>query len=287
MNIHLYSLKGALRVTDEDSADFLQSQFSNDLRPFDVGQATYGLWLDVKGKVIADSFVVCCAEEEFLVLSEHSPSETIQQKLEQHIIADDVEVESLDGVSGLSIIGGGAEAHLGSSEALAAFAGRRSVEPSVELIFESESSRDDYVSELGLSSLSSELLHSKRIRAGYPQIPVEIGAFDLPGEGGLENSAISFTKGCFLGQEVVARMHNLGKATRMLYHVEGKGMLPNCPTALLTNEGKTAGELRSGYASDKGWFGVALIKIRYVDEMLKLADKGQAIERRVALGKPK
>ena len=50
---------------------------------------------------------------------------------------------------------------------------------------------------------------------------------------------------------------------------------------------RKAGELRSRYASDKGWFGVALIKIRYVDEMLKLADKGQAIERRVALGKPK
>ena len=46
-------------VSDEDAADFLQSQFTNDLRPFEAGRSTYGLWLDVKGKVIADSVVLC------------------------------------------------------------------------------------------------------------------------------------------------------------------------------------------------------------------------------------
>ena len=54
--IYGYDYKRAahLWVTDEDAADFLQSQFANDLRPFAAGKCTYGLWLDVKGKVIAD-----------------------------------------------------------------------------------------------------------------------------------------------------------------------------------------------------------------------------------------
>lgn len=69
---HFYAFRPAadFLVTDEDAADFLQSQFTNDLRPFQPGQCTYGLWLDVKGKVIADSYVLCLGDEHFRVLSE-------------------------------------------------------------------------------------------------------------------------------------------------------------------------------------------------------------------------
>ena len=284
MNIYSYQLKGALRVTDEDAADFLQSQFSNDLRPFDEGQATYGLWLDVKGKVIADSVVVCRAEEEFLILSESCAGETIERKLEQHIIADDVDLEQLGELFGLSVIGEGAEVYLSSSSsALVAFSGRRSAKPSVELIFESKCARDEFAESLRLPVLSHEELQHERIAAGYPMIPAEIGPSDLPGEGGLEKNAISFTKGCFLGQEVIARMHNLGKATRSLYRVEGVGAPPTCPAALLAAEGKTAGELRSAFVEGERWFGVALIKIRYINEALILQGSEMAIERKSAL----
>ena len=49
-----YKPAGHLLVTDEDAADFLQSQFTNELCPFEAGRCVYGLWLNVKGKVIAD-----------------------------------------------------------------------------------------------------------------------------------------------------------------------------------------------------------------------------------------
>ena len=67
-----YTTRTHLLVSDEDAADFLQSQFTNDLRPFEAGHATYGLWLDVKGKVIADSTVLCEGDESFRLISETS-----------------------------------------------------------------------------------------------------------------------------------------------------------------------------------------------------------------------
>ena len=53
-----YESNAHLLVAGEDAADFLQSQFTNDLRPFEAGRCTYGLWLDVKGKVLGDSILL-------------------------------------------------------------------------------------------------------------------------------------------------------------------------------------------------------------------------------------
>ena len=78
----------------EDAADFLQSQFSNELRPFAVGRCTYGLWLDVKGKVQADAWVLQTGKESFRILSEHCSGAIIRSHLERHIVADDVEIDA-------------------------------------------------------------------------------------------------------------------------------------------------------------------------------------------------
>ena len=69
-----YSGKNAavLRVTGEDAANFLQGQFTNDLRGLTTGGAVYGLWLNQKGKVLADSFVIAGASAgEFWIVSYH------------------------------------------------------------------------------------------------------------------------------------------------------------------------------------------------------------------------
>ena len=89
--------------------------------------------------------------------------------------------------------------------------------------------------------------------------------------GGFEADALSFTKGCFLGQEVVARMHNLGQARRALYRVQGEGEVPDCPVLLRTAGGKSAGELRTAVALDSGWLGVALLKLHHVQAASPIA----------------
>ena len=276
-----YELAAHLLVTDEDAADFLQSQFSNELRPFEAGQCTYGLWLDVKGKVIADSVVLCEGEECFRVLSENSAAEVITQKLEQHIIADDVEIEVLPAGAAIALIGEGAETlieNLGFSVPSAGacvtlgqvkvFRGRRSLEPCFELWSESAAeiaSLKGHLIEHGVRFASVEQVQLARIAAGIPSVPNEIGPGDLPGEGALVGDAVSLTKGCYLGQEVVARMHNLGRPQRALFRVSGAGSVPDCPSALYNAESKKVGELRSAFAEEGGWQGVALLKTRYTE----------------------
>ena len=260
-------------VTEEDAADFLQSQFTNELRPFKVGQATYGLWLDVKGKVIADSVMLCEGAEQFRVISECCAGELITAHMERHIIADDVEIEHVES-------GFGFELPTQAVEALALDCPKSgrflqieggilySTQDSIyNMVIHEESAAKlafEKLTDLGFIEFSASERGLARIDRGRPSVPYEIGAADMPGEGGLEHDAISFTKGCYLGQEVVARMHNVGKAQRGLFVVRGEGAIPDLPLVLTNSDSKQVGELRTAYMNGETWQGVAILKTRFV-----------------------
>jgi len=274
-----YTTRTHLLVSDEDAADFLQSQFTNELRPVEAGRCTYGLWLNVKGKVIADSYVLCEGEEQFRLFSETSESAVVAETLENHIIADDVVIESEPALVGVAIVGNMVDSVLRelnlnspqagrfeSAEGCVVFQGRRSRAGSVEVICLSSVAAvrvRAVLSQLGVPMVSSAQMTAERIEAGYPQVPIEVGPTDLPGEGGLELDSVSFTKGCYLGQEVVARMHNLGRPQRTLFVVSGEGVVPECPLALYNGEAKKVGELRTAVARADGWVGAAMLKHRF------------------------
>lgn len=279
-SFYQYAPAGDFIVTDEDAADFLQSQFTNELRPFNVGQATYGLWLDVKGKVIADSVVLCEGAEQFRVISECCVGELIMAHMERHIIADDVEIENGDSTYGFELSAQAVEA-LGLEcpksgrfiqiEGGILYSAHDSIynivvyaESAAKLVFEK-------LTDLGFIEISVSERGLARIERGRPLVPDEIGAADIPGEGGLELDAISFTKGCYLGQEVVARMHNVGKAQRGLFVVRGEGVIPDLPLSLTNSDSKQVGELRTAYMDGETWQGVAILKTRFagVGETLK------------------
>ena len=88
---------------------------------------------------------------------------------------------------------------------------------------------------------------------------------------------VSLTKGCYLGQEVVARMHNIGRAQRALFLITGPGVVPTCPMDLSNDGSKSVGVLRSAYSTGSDWKGVALLKTRHsaVGDLLKY-DSGSA-----------
>jgi folate-binding protein YgfZ len=261
-------------VTGEDAADFLQSQFSNDLRPFQPGQCCYGLWLDVKAKVIADSVVICEGEESFRVLSERCSGELIVAHLERHIIADEVELQHCPPAWGMQCMGPGTSAGaewpavgqcLPNSDGFI-FAARAAYFDQIFFSKPAFEAARTALSTAGFRSATENERGLVRISAGIPLVPIEIGAADLPGEGELELDAISFNKGCYLGQEVVARMHNIGKPQRRLFVVEGHSSeRPQLPCALLNAGSKQVGELRSAYSLGDGWRGVAILKTRFAE----------------------
>jgi tRNA-modifying protein YgfZ len=112
----------------------------------------------------------------------------------------------------------------------------------------------------GLADVSAEELERVRIAAGIPRVPQDIGMGDLPNEGGLDVVGISYTKGCYLGQEVMARLKAMGTVRRRLVRVRGAGRgVPAVPCALLQGE-KRVGELRSAVSDGEGGFiGLAMV----------------------------
>jgi folate-binding protein YgfZ len=99
-----------------------------------------------------------------------------------------------------------------------------------------------------------------RILAAIPSVPGDIGPSDLPNEGGLDVDAISYSKGCYLGQEVMARIKSLGRVRRTLVRVAGTGAPPPLP-APLWQSGRKEGELRSAAVTGDGYVGLALISV--------------------------
>jgi folate-binding protein YgfZ len=269
-----------LRVTGDDAATFLQGQFTNELRGLAVGAAVYGLWLTLKGKVLADSFVVRGAvENEFWVGSYHSPATVIRERLESFIIADDVVVEDVTGEwSAFSLIGPGVNAALTASAAERCegvlFRGRRTREETVEWVVPLAQAEAAHERLKGLTVWSEAEVEARRIAEAIPAVPADIGPSDLPGEGALEGETISYTKGCYLGQEVMARLKSMGQVRRRLLRVAGDGEAPAMLPAELFIGPRKVGEVRSvARQPGGGWTGLAMLSLLQVTAGATLAFK--------------
>ncbi len=263
MEYSRWKLGALLRATGEDAATFLQGQFTNELRGLAEGNGVYGLWLNQKGKVLADSFVLLgTGEKEFLVTSYFSPATGLVRRLEDYVIADDVVLEDLTaGWTGISLLGDGAGAWLTANARVGRiFPGRRNAGENWEWIFPAEAERGVRELLAGAVEISAEELARRRIAAGIPAVPSDIGPGDLPGEGGLETAAISYTKGCYLGQEVMARLKSMGQVRRRLMRVRGPGEVPLAPAALWQGA-KQVGELRSAAGGPGGFTGLAMLSL--------------------------
>lgn len=253
-----------LQITGTDAGVFLQGQFTNELRGIVPGGAVYGLWLTIKGKVLADSFVVRGAgENEYWVGSYFSPAATLRDRLEAFVIADDVVIEDRTAEwRGLSIVGAAAAAWLGKAPTgSVAFPGRRSRSGSVEWLVPAARWDDAHARVAGLLEIDAAALERLRIEQGIPAVPRDLGQADLPNEAGLETEAISYTKGCYLGQEVMARLKSMGQVRRRLVRVEGDSGAGAVPAPLFVGP-KQAGELRSAVARPGGgWVGLAMVSL--------------------------
>ncbi len=257
-----------LRVRGSDAANFLQGQFTNDLRSIPQGDGVYGLWLNVKGKVVADSFVLRGgAAGEYWVASYFSPAAVICERLESFVIADDVVIEDMTTEwAAVTIFGEGMkEALAGETQGGFLFCGRRGREESVEWVFPTSQQAAVRAQLVGGRACSTEEMARRRIAAGIPAVPADLGLGDLPNEGGLEADTISYTKGCYLGQEVMARLKSMGQVRRRLMRVAFAGEeIPARPAPLFLGA-RQVGELRSAAPDDAGGcIGLAMLSLLQV-----------------------
>lgn len=276
-----------IRVTGEDAWEFLQSQFSNDLRPQGRQCTTYGLWLDRRGRVNADSLIFQEAGGELSLCSYYCSVRTILDKLERNVVADDVNFEDSTEDCVLYSLWGeesdeflyGIGCHVPEAgdytENLLGrvWRGRRSSGQNFDILTSKANEERlkrlvvRYLAENGGDWATEEEMHGERIRSRIPWVPADIGPGDLPQESELGRSAVSHAKGCYLGQEVMVRIHSMGQVQRKLCLVEGE---MNSYTELLPHEvyveGEAAGQLRSVARMEGRWRGHALLKKRLLED---------------------
>ncbi len=259
-----------LRVWGPDANTYLQGQFTQDLKLAEKAPC-YGLWLDQKGKVLADSHIVKLAENDYLVVSLAMPADPLRARLEAYLIADEVEVRDAteewivalvwgDDTSSILVPSGGIE-----------FPSRRAGNGARELLLPAKNAGDfvAQIKSLGREGNQAEA-DLTRLRAGIPSVPRDIGPRDLPAEGRLDETAISFTKGCYLGQEVIARLKNLGQVRRALHLVTGHGTPPEIGAALHQGERKI-GELRSSAPDGESYLAMAMLSLVNLDAAVPLS----------------
>ena len=178
-----------VRVAGADAEDFLQRMVSNDV----TAAPCQALLLTPKARVIAPLVVVRRGPEDFLLLTEPGLGEAVRSTLIRSRFAAKVEIEPEEH---RSVIVFGEGSGIPNDDY---------GEPAVEVL-------DDSIE----PTLSSDELERMRIEAGTPAWGTEIDDRVLPAEAGLTERAVSFTKGCYPGQEPIARLQHRGKANRRL-----------------------------------------------------------------------
>jgi folate-binding protein YgfZ len=224
-------------VTGPDAEDYLQRMLSNDVEALAPGESCQALLLTPKARVIAPMRVLRRGPEDFLLLTEPELGETLRDQLLRMRFAAKAEIALEEHTSTL-VFGG----HRG-------IANDDYGEPAVEVL--------DAALE---PTLGEEELETLRIRAGTPRYGREIDDRILPAEAGLVERAVSLTKGCYPGQEPIARLHYRGHANRGLRVLAIDGDEPPTADAELAYEGKAVGRVTSAVRADGGIVALAYVR---------------------------
>jgi folate-binding protein YgfZ len=222
-----------LRVAGPDAEDFLQRMVSNDVS----GNVCSALLLTPKARVIAPLVVLRRGADDFLLLTEPGLGETVRAAFLRARFAAKVEVEAEEhrSVVVLEELEGGIPT-------------RDYGAPAVELLD----------SELE-ATLGPAELERLRIEAGTPVWGREIDDRVLPAEAGLTADAVSFTKGCYPGQEPIARQHYRGKVNRRLRRLAIHGASPDDEVVW---EGRVVGRVTSSTAD----LALAYVRVEVPDD---------------------
>ncbi len=207
---------------------------SNDIAALGPGESCEALLLTAKARVIAPLVVLRRGHDDFLLLTEPELGERVRAELLRFRFATKVEIEAEEHTSHVVFGGDGIPTDDYGDAAAELLDGE--VEP----------------------TMGAEELELLRIRAGTPAWGKEIDDRVLPAEAGLTERAVSFTKGCYPGQEPIARLHYRGHANRGLRVLELNEM-PE-PDAELVYEGKAVGRVTS--AARDGERVIALAYVR-------------------------
>ena len=251
-----------IAVTGQDRAAYLQGLLTNDIQALTAGTGCYSAWLSPQGRLHTDMHVL---ESGDMILLD-VPAETLDatiQRLDQFIFTEDVQVVSLaESLSGVWVHGPQAAALL--EQVLDAARGfnewpeyrhgrfdfRASPVSVVRIsqlgvpgfcVYLEQARVTELASALasaGAVPASDDAIAAARIEAGYPVFGIDMTEDTIPLEAGIESRAISFTKGCYVGQEVIIRVlhRGHGRVAKRLVRVRVDGQRPERGAKIYADE---------------------------------------------------
>jgi folate-binding protein YgfZ len=238
-------------VDGPDAASFLQGLLTNDVAALEAGGSCSALILDNKGHIRSAMRVARTGPEAFTLVAGAGDGEPIVALLDEYHFSEDVDIVGPEVLAVVTVAGSltqpvaGADLVLhgeipGTTDAIG-------VDPTV------------IIGAVGGTPGSPEELEILRIEAGVPRVGVDVGPTNLVQEAGLEATTVSFDKGCYLGQETVARIAYRGKVNRRLRGLDLPA--PVAPGAAVRLQGRDVGAVTSSAVSPRlGPIALAMIR---------------------------
>ncbi len=240
--------RDVVTVTGPDAAAYLQGQLSQDVEALEPGESVWSFALQPQGKVDAWLRLTRTAADSFALDVDHGHGEALLARLQRFLLRTRAEltVASVPMVA----VRGGAEVEVPE--------GARALDPAWPGLVGIDLLGTEQVPQ-GVRSGSSDELEHLRIEAGVPAMGAELTEATIPAESGVVERSVSFTKGCFTGQELVARIDSRGgNVPRHLRLLEVEGAEPVAVGAEVVIDGKVVGTVTSSAPATDGEPPVAL-----------------------------
>jgi len=264
------SERGKLALTGSEAKSFLQGQVSNDVEGLSPGQGCYAAFLTPKGKMLGDLRILDTGGE-LLLDTERTALQELFNMIRRFSIGFDVELHKRTLERGLlSLLGPEADAiaavgepeHSHTAVTIGGIEARAiRTDVGIDLLCEAgevEGLRAA-LADAGVVPVSDAVAECLRVERGRPRYGAELDDSVIPQEAGLNERAVSFTKGCYVGQETVARLHYRGKPNR---HLRGLRLTDAAsPGDELTFDDRPVGRLSSVALSPRfGPIALALVR---------------------------
>jgi len=269
------SERGKLALTGSDARSFLQGQVTNDVESLAAGGGCYAAFLTPKGKMLGDLRILA-TDDELLLDTERVALQGLFNMIRRFSIGYDVEMHKRTLERGLlSLVGPGAAVFSGAGDlpdeehahALVSVPGSdlvaRAVRTDVGIDLLCDAGDVEALraalEEAGVPAVAEAAVECLRVERGRPRYGIDLDDSVIPQEAGLNERAVSFTKGCYVGQETVARLYYRGKPNRLL-----RGLRLSAPASAgdqLTFEGRTVGQVAS-VAQSPAFGPIALALVR-------------------------
>jgi folate-binding protein YgfZ len=269
--------RGRIVVSGADRRSYLQGLLTNDVAALEAGRGCYAAYLTPQGRMIADLYVYELGDVVLLTVPREQHAGVLE-KLDQFIFSEDVQLGDASGAfSTTAIVGpdapGIVEGLVGIAETdLASWpehANRRGLFDGYSVIVTrvtdtGEAGYDLHVEtpgaaalsrrleERGVPALDQETAEALRIERGVPQFNRDMDQETIPLEAGIESRAISFSKGCYVGQEVIIRVlhRGHGRVARKLVGLLCDALPVPAPGATVTAAGRDIGHVTSSARSE-------------------------------------